>query len=109
MKYERLTDKDWHITKALDMRDDFPTKRAKLCKLWNLENKFEQGTLVDIQDIAKLFDKLFGSPCDYGMDGEEVIDVILANTDGNWCERNCVPNEYTLCWEEYIKAKLKEL
>lgn len=48
MKYERLTDKDWHTTKTLDEKDDFVTKRAKLCKLWDLENKIENGTLVEL-------------------------------------------------------------
>ena len=103
MKYERFTQKvDSGFVSELDCRIAY----NKLCAI---EDKIEQGLMIDIKDMSKLFEKIFGAPCDYGMDGEEVIDVILENTDYNWCERNCNTEDYALCWEQYIKAKLKEL
>ena len=45
MKYERLTDKDWHKEKFYGHSD---CERTILKRLWNLENKIEQGTLIEL-------------------------------------------------------------
>ena len=44
MKYERLTEKDWHKEKFYPTADN---ERVIRKRLWDLENKIEQGTLVD--------------------------------------------------------------
>lgn len=113
MVYKRLTDNelaDFLQRACVQLVPELTQQLLSLgMELTEYRTQVEQRTLIDIEDVAKVFDKIHGAPCDYGMDGEEVIDVILGNTDYGWCERNCVPNEHTLCWEEYIKAKLKEL
>lgn len=45
MAYERLTDKDWHNEKFYAHRD---SDRRVLKRLWDLENKIEQGTLIEL-------------------------------------------------------------
>lgn len=51
MKYERLTDKDWHITKLSNsIKED---TRRMLKRLWDLENKIEQGTLIEATSAEK--------------------------------------------------------
>ncbi len=44
--YKRLTDKDWHETKFYQIDD----KKAYKClrRLWKLENKIEQGTMIEL-------------------------------------------------------------
>jgi hypothetical protein len=113
MEYERLAIEeieDLTQRACVQLVPELTTKLLSMAvELIEYKKKTESGTLIDIQDIAKLFDRLWGPPCDYGFDSEEVIDVILENTDYNWCERNCNTVEYDLCWEQYIKAKLKEV
>lgn len=86
--------------------DMFEKEHNQLCEL---EDKIERNELLSIEDIAKLWDKMWGAPCEYEICGENAIDVILENTGYNWCERNCGTVDSALCWEEYLKAKLKEL
>ena len=113
MEYKKLTDDelaDFLQRACVQLVPELTQQLLSLgSELAEYRDKIAQGTLVDIEDVAKLFNKIYGAPCDYGFDNEDVIEVILDNTDGNWCERNCNPNEYTLCWEEYIKAKLREV
>ena len=45
MKYERLTDKDWHNEKFYAHRD---SERRILKRLWDLENKIEQGLMIEL-------------------------------------------------------------
>jgi hypothetical protein len=78
--------------------------------LTEINQKIEQGTLISIEDVSKLMLKMWGNPCEYEICGENAIDVIHKYTDYDWCERNCSnAMDNGLCWEQYIKAKLKEL
>lgn len=45
MGYKRLTDKDWHKEKFYGHRD---SERTILKRLWDLENKIENGTLIEL-------------------------------------------------------------
>ena len=47
MDYKRLTDKDWHNEKFYGHSD---CERTILKRLWDLENKIENGTLVDTEE-----------------------------------------------------------
>lgn len=116
MKYERLTERAGNgkaLTKGCETCHDycFDCEHAENCidRLAELEDKIEQNELLSIEDIAKLWDKLWGAPCEYEICGENAIDVIWKHTDYNWCERKCGTVDSALCWEEYLKAKLKEL
>jgi hypothetical protein len=44
MEYKRLTDKDWHKEKFYPTTEN---ERVIRKRLWDLENKIEQGTLID--------------------------------------------------------------
>lgn len=57
MKYERLTKKDWHEAKFSRLSKNEPSDREILKKLWDLENKIEQGTLVELP--CKVGDKVY--------------------------------------------------
>lgn len=58
MKYERLTDKDWNNEKFYAHRD---SERRVLKRLWDLENKIEQGLMVELpcKDLGAF-------PCEMG-------------------------------------------
>ena len=45
MEYKRLTDKDWHKEKFYGHSD---CDRTILKRLWDLENKIEQGMLIEL-------------------------------------------------------------
>ena len=49
MKYERVTDKDWHKEKFYPKNDN---ERMIRKRLWDLENKIEQGTLIELPCIV---------------------------------------------------------
>ena len=53
MSYKRLTKKDWHETKFSRVSEYEPNDRVILKQLWELENKIENGTLIEL-------------PCDIG-------------------------------------------
>ena len=46
MKYKRLTDKEWHIAKFGYTSTEHTRKILK--RLWDLENKIENGTLIEL-------------------------------------------------------------
>ena len=52
--YKRLTDKDWHKEKFYPKADN---ERIIRKRLWDLENKIEQGTLVELP--CKVGDTLY--------------------------------------------------
>ena len=106
--YKRLTNQEWND--KIDLTQEYGYQHIYK-RLWELENKIEQGTLVEISEVAKLFNKLWECPCDYIFDDQDVNELICKNVEEDWCEKNC-PTEwydYTKCWEQYIKVKLKEL
>ena len=45
MEYKRLTNKDWHNEKFYGHSN---SERTILKRLWDLENKIEQGTLIEL-------------------------------------------------------------
>lgn len=79
--------------------------------LAELEDKIENGTLIELNAVAKLFNRLWECPCDYIFDNKDVNEFICENVEEDWCEKNCPINwsDYSKCWEVYLKAKLKEL
>ena len=94
-------------------------ENAMVCceRLAELEDKLEDGTLVDIKTVAKFVQGLMDKdscPCDYMLFGEEVNEYMIDKCDDwCWCEKNCgklfITKNYTPCWEMYLKAKLIEL
>lgn len=46
MEYKRLTEKDWHKEKFYPKADN---ERVIRKRLWDLENKIEQGTLKEVK------------------------------------------------------------
>lgn len=47
-EYKRLTKKDWHETKFSKVSEYEPNDRVILKRLWDLENKIENGTFVEL-------------------------------------------------------------
>lgn len=87
-------------------------------RLCQVEDRIEQGTLVDIKTVAKFVSRLLMEespcPCDLALLGEAVDEYMLDQCeDWCWCEKNCdtrfKENDYMPCWEKYLTAKLKEL
>lgn len=76
-------------------------------KFADLEDKIENGTLVEIKTIAKIMNNTFGCPCEYG------LDVYAFSQYDDWCEKSCGgvcdADDYTACWETYLTTKLREL
>lgn len=59
-----------------------------------------------VNDICKILSDALGSPCNYGLDGEEVADIIPSE----WCEDNCPTNEnYSICWKKYFEIKYADM
>ena len=87
-------------------KDCYEVIKHRLCKL---EDKIEDGTLVEIAEIAKFFNKLWECPGDYIFDDKDVCDLIRENTEEDWCEKSCYTEDFSKCWEVYLRAKLKEL
>ena len=114
MKYKRLTTKDeegnWQVWED-DYSHPFEALQVAIDRLAELEDKIEKGDLVSIKSVSKFIEMAFASepPCSYEIDGDYCIDVIETNTK-EWCETHCdVKDVYTECWEQYLRAKLKEL
>ncbi len=121
-KYKRLTEKDKNGKNSIDCGKKCPNYENCNCSIFTcnkfiinrlaeLEDKIEQQEMVSIKDVVKLFNKIWECPCDYIFDDEDVNEVICKNVGEDWCEKNCPTewDDYTKCWEQYIKAKLKEL
>ena len=61
---------------------------------------YEERPSVD--DVCKILSDELGTPCNYGLGGEEVSDIIPSE----WCEDNCPNNEdYSICWKSILKSK----
>lgn len=58
MEYDRLTDKDWHKEKFYPTTEN---ERVIRKRLWDLENKIEQGTLIEL--ACKKGDKVYQADC----------------------------------------------
>lgn len=74
------------------------------------QDKIEQGTLIDIKTISKLLNEWFECPCNFTLNEEDVASYMFEKY-GDWCDKNCdkMLEDYSPCWEMYLKAKLKEL
>lgn len=73
------------------------------------EDKLKNGTLIDIETVAKLMVEMFDDcPCNYND-----IDEYMCEHCGDWCDKSCVSvsatGDYTPCWVKYLTAKLEEL
>ena len=63
-------------------------------------------TKVSVDDVCKILSDVLGTPCNYGLDGEEVSDIIPSE----WCEDNCPANEnYSICWKKYFEIKSTDM
>ena len=58
MEYKRLTKQDWHEAKFARLSKNEPSDREILKRLWDLENKIEQGTLIELP--CKVGDIFYG-------------------------------------------------
>lgn len=111
MEYKRLTTKDeegnWTIWED-DYSHPFEALQVAIERLAELEDKIERGELISVKTIAKLMERILDAPCNYELDGQDVVEYMCDNL-GNWCEENCKNRDYEMCWVMYLKAKLKEL
>ena len=122
MEYKRLTDKDWHKEKFYG-HSDF--ERTILKRLWDLEKKIEQGTLIELP--CKVGDTVYAivrkgdiSSGKYivkpFIEKGKVRDVTVGSCGFNMCAyfensgylKLCEENEVFLSCEEAEK-RLKEL
>ena len=103
-EYKRLTEKSKFGTYIIG--DDSPI----IQRLGELEDKIEQGLLVDIKSVSKILNEMFDTPCGYSFDGQSVDRYMFDKCEG-WCNENCIENieDNTPCWEMFLKAKLVEL
>ena len=59
-----------------------------------------------VDEVCKILSDVLGTPCNYGLDGEEVSDIIPSE----WCEDNCPANEdYSICWKKYFEIKYADM
>ena len=72
------------------------------------KNGYEQGCKDSIKKIAKLLNEWFECPCNFTLNEEDVA-LYMFEQYGDWCEKNCDTENYSKCWEQYLKVKLKEL
>ena len=106
MKYERLTDKDWHKEKFYCHSN---SERTVIKRLFDLENKIEQGTLIELP--CKVGDSFFGIVCwgvrEYEIDYIKIYKnkIRLVSTDNIGFDLG----EDCFLTEEEAKKKLKEL
>ena len=103
--YKRLTEKDSCYYNEMDYID----VDEMYYRLAELEDKIENGTLVEIGEVAKLFNRIWECPCDFVLDNEDVCDIIREKVEEDWCDKNCDTEDFSKCWEVYLKPKLKEL
>lgn len=115
MKYKRLTTKKIDLDKLSDKAKSKISETyldyAKVNNaLYELENKIEKGTLIDIKTISGLLNEWFECPCNFTLNEEDVA-LYMFEKYGDWCDKNCdkMLEDYSPCWEMYLKAKLKEL
>lgn len=78
-------------------------------RLSDLETQIENGTLVDIETVAKLMVKIMDDcPCNFDNIAEYMCEHYY-----DWCEKLCVSacetGDFTHCWVKYLTAKLAEL
>ena len=113
--FQRLTNEELNdfIQRAVVQLEPTLTQQVMsiVLELEEYRTKIENGTLVELNTIAKLFNRLWECPCDYIFDNKDVNEFICENVEEDWCEKNCSTdwNDYSKCWEVYLKAKLKEL
>lgn len=112
MKYERLTDKDWHNTKFMQLNE-----REILKRLWDLENKIENETLVDLS--CKVGDTAYVVYWS-GIDSFTITDILVSKNKILYRLQRYFTEDYEAFWSaEYennvylniteAEAKLKEL
>ena len=59
-----------------------------------------------IDDVCKILSDVLGTPCNYGLDGDEVSNIIPSE----WCEDNCPNNkDYSICWKKYFEIKYADV
>ena len=75
-----------------------------LKQFWELTSV--QPKRPSIDDACKILSDALDAPCNYGLDGEEVCDIIPSE----WCEDNCPNNEdYSICWKKYFEIKSADM
>ena len=108
MKYERLTDKDWHKEKFYGHSE---SERTVLKRLWDLENKIEQGTLIELP--CKVGDTV------YQTDGVRIYELwvlsVTVNRNSLYFTTQCIDFDNTAIGKsifltrEEAEKRLKEL
>lgn len=56
-------------------------------ELAQYRDKIENGTLIELNAVAKLFNRLWECPCDYIFDNKDVNEFICENVEEDWCEK----------------------
>ena len=60
----------------------------------------------NVDEVCKILSNALDAPCNHGLDGEEVCDIIPSE----WCEDNCPNNEdYSICWKKYFEIKSADM
>ena len=115
MTYERLTEKDWHKEKFYPTTDN---ERVIRKRLWDLENKIENGTLIELP--CKVGDALWvinecyihkKEKCSYFIDNLQVETIefngrgvlLLCNNGGHY-----IWNKTVFLTREEAEERLKE-
>lgn len=95
--YKRLTEKDWHKEKFYPKSDN---ERVIRKRLWDLENKIEQGTLIECNP------KLIGE-CIVGIhqytDGTYAMELDEKNIVIWFCSDGIVTANTTHAYNDYFK------
>ena len=98
--YKRLTEKDWHKEKFYLKSDN---ERVIWKRLWDLENKIEQGTLIECNP------KLIGE-CIVGIhqytDGTYAMDLDEENIVIGFCSDGIVTANTTHAYNDYFEHDL---
>ena len=75
MEYKRLTEKDWHKEKFYPTTD---SERVIRKRLWDLEDKIEQGTLIELP--CKVGDTVYIVYAFSGILEWEVEEIVIMET-----------------------------
>lgn len=105
MEHKRLTEKDWHKEKFYPTTDNEMAIRKRL---WDLENKIEQGTLIELAGRKPLMWGKDGDTVHCQHCGEDLMGAFDGETEIIQCPK-CGGFVYGCIAEDYNEAKLKEL
>ena len=95
---------------AIELRKEYGSKLGQNLDKHRqyLDKAHKEKELVSLKSVATFLNEFLECPCKFTFNDKDVALYMGEHYEG-WCEENCAKhNDYTPCWEMYLKAKLKE-